>query len=277
MNQRLQKLGNPYFIFSLALLILNDWFFKYQFHNAITGKLSDFAGLFAFPFFFGILFPKKIKIVYSSTFLLFILWKSEFSQPFIDLINYKTELINRVVDFSDGIAIVSIPFSYFLLNQNKVINLKPLFSKIILIISCIAFTATSSPRHVFSPNKKYNFNFSKKELVQRFNKIQKDKLNKDYNKDWFYFDSTTNFYKRTYANLPLFKLEDYTTLSDYDSIYINDFNSKVHLQGNDSSSSLILLWVTTMNSKRTIAKTKKCAIKKFQKNFIKKLKSVKDF
>jgi hypothetical protein len=277
MYQRLQKLGDPYFLFSLVFLILNDWIFKYSFHNTITGKLSDFAGLFAFPFLISALFPKQIKGIHICTFLFFIFWKSEFSQPYINLINYKIVLIDRVIDYSDYVALISIPLSYFYFNQNKKFNLKPIFSHIILVVSCIAFSATSSPRHIFAPNKKYEFNFSKKELVQRFNKVQKDKLNKEYNKNWYYYDSTTHFYNRTYANLPLFKVEDYATLSDNDSIYIKDFNSKVHLQGNDSSSSLILIWVTTMNSKRTIAKTKKCAIKKFQKNFIKNLKTVKEF
>ena len=43
-------LGNPFFLGSLGLLILNDQFLKSHFGNAITGKLSDFAGLFVVGF-----------------------------------------------------------------------------------------------------------------------------------------------------------------------------------------------------------------------------------
>ncbi len=43
-------LGNPFFLGSLALLIVNDQFLKSQYGNTITGKLSDFAGLFVVSF-----------------------------------------------------------------------------------------------------------------------------------------------------------------------------------------------------------------------------------
>jgi hypothetical protein len=61
------KLGSPVFITAVLLLIANDWYFKQTFHNGLTGKLSDFAGLFAFPFLLSALFPRKIKLVYFVT------------------------------------------------------------------------------------------------------------------------------------------------------------------------------------------------------------------
>lgn len=54
-NLPLKKLGNPVFLIALFILILNDWVLKHTFNNTLTGKLSDFAGLFAFAFFLGIL------------------------------------------------------------------------------------------------------------------------------------------------------------------------------------------------------------------------------
>ena len=40
---------HPMALLSLLFLILNDHVLKERFHNAITGKLSDFAGLVFFP------------------------------------------------------------------------------------------------------------------------------------------------------------------------------------------------------------------------------------
>jgi hypothetical protein len=46
---------------SIFLLLINDLYLKFEYHNYLTGKLSDFAGLFAFPYFFSCLIPKKDK------------------------------------------------------------------------------------------------------------------------------------------------------------------------------------------------------------------------
>lgn len=276
MNQKLQKLGNPIFLFSLLVLILNDWFFKYIFHNTLTGKLSDFAGLLAFPFFCSTLFPKQIKAIHVYTFFLFIIWKSELSQSFIDFINYKTCLINRVVDYSDYTALLSIPLSYFIFNREVQIHNKPIFSKLLLIISCVAFLATSSPRHLFTTNKKYDFNFSKKELIKRYNKVQKDKLNSSENKrDTIIFDSVTNTFYRKYGKVPIFKIVDYNNVTDFDTIFVLQYNARINLQGNDSISALRLIDMTT--SYRKGKKRGKLAMKQFEKTFIKKIKSAKGF
>lgn len=48
-------LVSPGFLLCLCLLLLNDFILKSEFHNALTGKLSDFAGLFIFPLFFSAL------------------------------------------------------------------------------------------------------------------------------------------------------------------------------------------------------------------------------
>lgn len=60
-KQELNRLANPIFIVSVVLLILNDFYLKATFGNIITGKLSDLAGLFAFPFFFKLLNTKTQK------------------------------------------------------------------------------------------------------------------------------------------------------------------------------------------------------------------------
>jgi hypothetical protein len=44
-------LRHPLILSALVITALNDHVFKAMFHNAITGKLSDFSGLFFFPVF----------------------------------------------------------------------------------------------------------------------------------------------------------------------------------------------------------------------------------
>lgn len=60
-----KNIGNPVFLISLGVLILNDWFLKAFFYNSITGKLSDFAGLIALPFFLSLFFIKQKKLFIS--------------------------------------------------------------------------------------------------------------------------------------------------------------------------------------------------------------------
>ncbi|MBS7255309.1 hypothetical protein [Flavobacterium branchiicola] len=139
MTRNLNRLGKPIFLFSLTILILNDWFFKTAFHNFITGKLSDFAGLFAFPFFWSVLFPKKTKEIHLGIVLFFIFWKSHFSDAFVDF----TETY-RVVDFSDNIALISVFISFrSLKKEHSVLKLNPIFLSLILLISCFSFIATT--------------------------------------------------------------------------------------------------------------------------------------
>jgi len=51
------KLRRPYilvssgFLAGLSVLLVNDFVLKQIFHNWLTGKLSDLAGLFIFPMF----------------------------------------------------------------------------------------------------------------------------------------------------------------------------------------------------------------------------------
>ena len=64
------------FILGLAILLLNDFYLKTLFGNWFTGKLSDFAGLFIFPMFWSILFPRFKNKIYFVTLIIFIYWLS---------------------------------------------------------------------------------------------------------------------------------------------------------------------------------------------------------
>lgn len=178
---------SPVFIIPLVLLIINDFLLKPVFHNIITGKISDFAGLFIFPLFWSVFFFNKRKYIYIFTFVFFVFWKSPLSQSFIDFFNSIFVFnISRSVDFSDLIALVSLPFSYLFLNKyihtqslscsdNKR-NISLLFLKKILIntmavLAIISFCATSYHKN-FEFNKLYSFGFNGEKLIEKINLIQ---------------------------------------------------------------------------------------------------------
>lgn len=51
------------------------FFLKPWLANGFTGKLSDFAGLFAFPFFWAALVPRWRVAIYLGTAVAFTIWK----------------------------------------------------------------------------------------------------------------------------------------------------------------------------------------------------------
>ena len=103
--------------------VVTSWFgnlFKYQFHNWITGKLWDFAGLIVFVLFWQVLFPKRKAVIYLITAILFVIWKSSLSDGFIELWNnHMFYAINRVIDYSDLLALLVLPFVYGLSFENS--------------------------------------------------------------------------------------------------------------------------------------------------------------
>lgn len=136
------------FMISLFLLFVNDFILKAAFPNTLTGKLSDFCGLYAFAFFFSKIFPENKKFaVHLITAVLFIIWKSPLSQPFITLFSTYFFTIDRVVDYTDLWALFVLPLSYF--TQAKSFDR---FYKTIGLsfVALFAFTATSRSMPTFS-------------------------------------------------------------------------------------------------------------------------------
>lgn len=193
-------LGSRLFLLSLAVLLLNDFFLKDLFHNWLTGKISDFAGLFLFCLFWISLFPKFRKQATILTALLFIIWKSPFSQPFIDLWNgFALFSIGRVVDYSDLTALIVIPLAYRYSFANDVILTKKIAVSVVSVAAIFAFCATSISHHI-DYDKGYSFEVSFDELINRMNHLDYECKNTKYstqidNADTFqcYGEDTTWF------------------------------------------------------------------------------------
>jgi hypothetical protein len=132
------------FVTGLIILFCNDFFFKELFHNWITGKLSDFAGLFVFAIFWAAFFPKKSKILYVAVAVFFIFWKSPLSESLIDGINTLTFLhYKRVIDWTDLIALSILPIAYFYQFQSTKFRLIKVPIIVPVLLASFLFVATS--------------------------------------------------------------------------------------------------------------------------------------
>lgn len=242
-NNDLNKLRHPLFIASVLLLLLNDFYLKQAYGNVLTGKLSDFAGLFAFPFFFSCLFANHKKLIHLATVFLFVWWKSTFSQPYIDLVNGIGIPIGRVVDFSDNMALLSVLASYLLFTKTKAISsIKPIMKWAIISVSVFSFVATQLPPRAAleytSVDKQYEFTMPIGEFIVRFNRLQKKEIEKMTCQDCYYgyFDEESQVFYSTEGDT-LTYLIDIAKHKDSDTIRFNNYFAgfQIYSKNNDST------------------------------------------
>jgi hypothetical protein len=153
MQNRLKPLISLPFVVCLLLLIINDFYLKAAFHNTLTGKLSDICGLFIFPIFWSVLFPRQKSWVFILTGAFFVYWKSEFSVGFIQLVSAYFFNIGRVIDATDLIALPVLGLAWLQLKADtKAVNTEPSLTNlspyIVAIITIFSFCATSQVRYV---------------------------------------------------------------------------------------------------------------------------------
>lgn len=164
MKDRFRLLASPGFLWGLAILLLNDWYLKPVFHNWVTGKLSDFAGLFIFPLFWMAFFPAKKHLIGLLTAGLFIFWKMPLSQPLLDAWNtLGVWPMARTTDAGDLWALSMIPLSIGYAS-NAGVSVIPRWAPLTLAV--LAFAATSFVA-IETFNKPYDFNCSESTLRQR--------------------------------------------------------------------------------------------------------------
>jgi hypothetical protein len=167
---------SPGFLFGLLLLLLNDFVLKPQFHNSLTGKLSDFAGLFIFPMFFAAFIPHFKIHIYILTAVLFVFWKSPLSQAVIEAWNSLAILrIGRTVDYTDLFALVILPISLFYKNFRSISRNKFALSSVLVMI-VFAFSATQYRKEppLYNYKDEYQFNQPKSQLVEKIKKLKPD-------------------------------------------------------------------------------------------------------
>lgn len=143
---------SPGFLFALFVLFFNDFYLKAAFGNFLTGKLSDLAGLFAFPILVAAFAPRRSLAIYAVVASGFIFWKSPFSNFAIDILNsFSPFAFGRVIDYSDWIAITILPISYcyFQFITDRPYGQSAIYRPItvtILLLAMFVFTATQLVR-----------------------------------------------------------------------------------------------------------------------------------
>ncbi len=146
-------LATPLFVASISLLALNDFVLKAAFHNWLTGKLSDVAGLIAFTIFACAIFPSRRWAVATTISAAFVLWKSPYSQPAIDFVNNVLPLtLGRTPDYSDYSDYIALPGVWFaccFISRLRPWPVQRWLVGVTAVLSLILFTAISNiPMHI---------------------------------------------------------------------------------------------------------------------------------
>ena len=216
-----------YFILSLVILLLNDFYLKYEFSNFLTGKLSDFACLFVFPYFISVFFSNRTKEIYIFTFVFFIFWKLEISEQFIKFISEITNFaFHRTVDLTDLIALLILPISYhYFHNKNKVQkenkNNNFALNSLIGVVTIYSFLADTNPRQEAKVKiksvKEFKIQISKEQILNNLvinhetNILETDSL-------FTFIFSIPEYRADATAKVRIIKVDDKNTLIKIDSI-----------------------------------------------------------
>lgn len=145
--KRLDLLRSPIFLFALGAMVVNDWALKPLFHNALTGKLSDFAGLAAFTLFLCSLWRGRRLAIALGVSAAFTLWKSPYAQVLIDAANNWLPFhVGRTVDYTDLVALPVVWLCCAYADRLTLLPMRTLQVGFIAAFSIVAFTATSLPR-----------------------------------------------------------------------------------------------------------------------------------
>lgn len=152
----LRCLQHPLSIVSIALLLFNDHIFKVFSPSLLTGKLSDFAGLFFFPFIVaagsGVLLSKfnfQPRAIGEFSFSVVAIWFTLLKiSPFVNsltsqlsssVVGYPTQFI---LDWTDLVGLIAMMPAWKLWNQNPQWG-QSKFAYIMLSVGIFASIATS--------------------------------------------------------------------------------------------------------------------------------------
>lgn len=181
MNRSASKiLLSPFFILGLFVLLLNDFYLKAAFHNFLTGKISDFAGLFIFPLFWSAFFPKRKLFIFSATAMFFVFWKSPYSHGFINVWNeFAFFKIGRTVDYADLFALAVLPVAWIYFESFESVSLPKVLRRsatfTVAGFSVFAFAATSPPakmQQMEEYKNVYKFETSALEISKKLQEFQ---------------------------------------------------------------------------------------------------------
>ena len=168
MHSRFRIIQTPWFILAVLILLLNDFLLKDYYHNWLTGKLSDFAGVFILPLFLSVLFPKQIKSLLIFTAAFFLYWKSPWSDGLIHTINTLPGFhYARVIDYSDLIALSMLPLSYLVFSKKESLAVRRVSPALSFSVTSIALLATSQAENFIQLDADYEIMENRSTLISR--------------------------------------------------------------------------------------------------------------
>ncbi len=135
MNNSSRLLLHPLFLLSLVALIINDHVLKAAIPSVLTGKLSDFAGLFVFPIFIAVIGQRifhsrrRLLILHLVVAIVFLLFKvAPIELLWTKILTVASlPLPDRTKDVTDLIALSILPISYwFIIHRSKYISKRDL-------------------------------------------------------------------------------------------------------------------------------------------------------
>lgn len=148
--QRIRAIATSWpFMISLAALLLNDIYLKHHYAGLLTGKLSDFSGIFLVALIFFTLLPRWPYPVSSVVVATFVWWKSPLSEKFIGLVQQAGGAgFGRIIDYTDLFALAIVPLAYVISQcvesyQISVCTLRRVLATPMLAIAFLATLGTS--------------------------------------------------------------------------------------------------------------------------------------
>jgi hypothetical protein len=142
--KRFDLLRSPLLLLAVGLLLLNDFVLKAAFHNWVTGKLSDVAGLAAFTIFWCAIWPRHVWKVGGIIAISFAFWKSPYAQGLIESANAVLPFaIGRTVDTSDLIALPVVGLVCRTAHRLPLVDVGRIGVWLTAGVCLFAFTATS--------------------------------------------------------------------------------------------------------------------------------------
>ena len=268
-----------FYIVGLLILFFNDWFWKYQFHNWLTGKLSDFIGLLIFPMFlcvFSIRFKNQIILGVG---LGFIIWKTPIMNKLIELWNWFSLFqINRIIDYSDYLALSSLFISYKLIST---IEFKEIQVKIwekrsrigrfsAILFSLFVFCSTSKMKPYYPSGDILIDKFYEIENMKDSTLLNIKKLGFEIKRDSIYAGEYGGI-GEPYYQIPVIKFNGYSTV---DTIRFLNFQIYENEKKNATSLRVINLSVEEdweLQDWRTLKQQKKYYIGVIEEELINKL------
>jgi hypothetical protein len=126
------------------VLVVNDHVLKPLYHNWVTGKLSDFAGLAAFGLFWCIMFPAARRVILVATAVVFAYWKSPAADSLVTLLNDALPFsVGRAPDITDLVAITALlPVAYLTRGEQFRFGPRRRLDWVVVPVAFFAFVAT---------------------------------------------------------------------------------------------------------------------------------------